>query len=93
MKRSTATRPLPAGHQAHVGDLPDRVRELMAADPTDFRTYRPDILGTMSIGHDGGAWTMAIYFTSEEAAREGEQTGHATYACVNRTPRFARSSR
>jgi hypothetical protein len=52
---------------------PDRVRELMAADPTDYRTYRPDILGTMSIGHDGGAWTMAIYFTSEEAAREGEQ--------------------
>ncbi len=52
---------------------PDRVRELMASDPTDYRTYRPDILGTMSISHDAGAWTMAIYFTSEADAREGEQ--------------------
>ena len=52
---------------------PDRARELMANDPTDWRAFRPDILGTLSIGHDGDAWTMAIYFTSEEAAREGEQ--------------------
>jgi len=52
---------------------PDRARELMANDPTDWATFRPDILGTVSVGHDGDAWTMAIYFTSEAAAREGEQ--------------------
>jgi hypothetical protein len=52
---------------------PDRVRELMANDPTDWQSFRPDILGTVSVGHEGGAWTMAIYFTSEEAAREGEK--------------------
>jgi hypothetical protein len=52
---------------------PDRARELMANDPTDWQAFRPDILGSMSVGHDGDAWTMAIYFTSEEAAREGEQ--------------------
>lgn len=52
---------------------PERVRELMANDPTDWQEYRPDILGTVSVGHDGGAWTMAIYFTSEQAAREGER--------------------
>ena len=52
---------------------PDRVRELMASDPTDWATFRPDILGSLSVGHDGDAWTMAIYFTSEEAAREGER--------------------
>ena len=52
---------------------PDRARELMANDPTDWQAFRPEILGTLSIGHDGDAWTMAIYFTSEEAAREGEQ--------------------
>ncbi len=52
---------------------PDRARELMANDPTDLASFRPDILGTLSVGHDGGGWTMAIYFTSEEAAREGEQ--------------------
>jgi hypothetical protein len=52
---------------------PERVRELMANDPTDWEEFRPDILGTVSVGHDGDAWTMAIYFTSEEAAREGEK--------------------
>jgi len=52
---------------------PDRARELMANDPTDWQSFRPEILGTLSIGHDDDAWTMAIYFTSEEAAREGEQ--------------------
>ena len=52
---------------------PDRARELMANDPTDWKTFRPDILGTVSIAHDGDAWTMAIYFTSEAAAREGEK--------------------
>jgi hypothetical protein len=52
---------------------PDRMRELMANDPTDWQEYRPDILGTVTVGHGNGAWTMAIYFTSEEAAREGER--------------------
>lgn len=52
---------------------PDRARELMANDPTDWQELRPEILGTVSVAHDDDAWTMAIYFTSEEAAREGER--------------------
>ena len=52
---------------------PDRARELMENDPVDWQAFRPDILGMVSVGHDGDAWTMAIYFTSEEAAREGER--------------------
>jgi hypothetical protein len=52
---------------------PDRARELMASDPTDWSTFRPDILGTVLVGHDEGSWTMAIYFTSEADAREGEK--------------------
>jgi len=52
---------------------PDRARELMGNDPTDWQAFRPDILGTLNASHDGDAWTMAIYFTSEEAAREGER--------------------
>jgi hypothetical protein len=52
---------------------PDRGRELMANDSTDWSTFRPDVLGSVSVGHDGGNWTMALYFTSEAAAREGEQ--------------------
>jgi hypothetical protein len=51
---------------------PDRSRELMSSDPTDWQAFRPDILGTLNIGHEDGEWTMAIYFTSEAAAREGE---------------------
>jgi hypothetical protein len=52
---------------------PERARELMANDPTDWQAFRPEILGTISVGHDGDAWTMAIYFTSEAEAREGEK--------------------
>jgi len=52
---------------------PERARELMANDPTDWSTFRPEILGSLTVGHEGGAWTMALYFTSEADAREGEQ--------------------
>jgi hypothetical protein len=45
----------------------------MANDPTDWQAFRPEILGSLSVGHEGGAWTMALYFTSEEEAREGER--------------------
>jgi len=51
---------------------PERARELMAADPTDWQEFRPEILGTLMAGHDDDGWTMAIYFTSEQAARAGE---------------------
>ena len=52
---------------------PDRGWELMQADGgVDWATLRPDILGTVMVGHAGPDWTMAIYFTSEAAAREGE---------------------
>ena len=52
---------------------PDRARELMNDDSIDWAGFRPDILGSMSVEHDGDAWTMALYFTSEEEAREGER--------------------
>jgi hypothetical protein len=52
---------------------PDRARELMADDSVDWQEFRPDILGSVSVEHDGNAWTMALYFTSEEEAREGER--------------------
>jgi hypothetical protein len=55
------------------GSDPDRARELMTEDSGAWRDFRPDILGTLSLQHDGDGWTMAIWFTSEEAAREGER--------------------
>jgi hypothetical protein len=51
---------------------PERAREMMTDDSMDWQTFRPDILGTVAIGHEGGAYTMVIYFTSEDDAREGE---------------------
>jgi hypothetical protein len=51
---------------------PARARELMGQDSTDWAAFRPEILGSVMIEHDDGAYTMAAYFTSEEAAREGE---------------------
>jgi hypothetical protein len=52
---------------------PERARELMSDDSTDWQAFRPDILGSVAVGHADGSYTMAIYFTSEEEARAGEQ--------------------
>ena len=52
---------------------PERARELMAQNPEEWAAFRPDVIGSVSVGHQGGAYTMAMYFTSEQAAREGER--------------------
>ena len=53
---------------------PARSRELMAQFPLEaMKDLRPDILGSLMIGHDEGRWTQVIYFTSEADAREGER--------------------
>jgi hypothetical protein len=56
------------------GSDPDRARELMGRDSSAaWAAYRPEILGSVAVGHQGGAYTMAVYFTSEAEAREGER--------------------
>lgn len=52
---------------------PVRARELMSDDSVDWTAFRPEIIGTLGVAHDEGAYTMAIYFTSEAEARAGEQ--------------------
>jgi hypothetical protein len=52
---------------------PERTKELMAQDPDTWAAFRPDVLGSVTVGHDGGEWTMFMYFTSEADAREGER--------------------
>jgi hypothetical protein len=52
---------------------PERARALMAEDTTDWTAFRPDIIGSVAVGHDQGAYTMVMYFTSEAEAREGER--------------------
>ena len=34
--------------------------------------FRPEVLGGMFAWHDGGAFTLSAYFTSEDEARRGE---------------------
>jgi hypothetical protein len=59
--------------QGRVTD-PDRAKQIMAQMPTDrMAEYRPDMLGSLSIGHPDGEWTQVLYFTSEAEAREGER--------------------
>lgn len=55
------------------GSDPERAQELMAQNPDDWAAFRPDVTGSVAVGHEGGAYTMALYFTSEQAAREGER--------------------
>jgi hypothetical protein len=52
---------------------PERAWKLMEEDDTDWSAFRPDIIGSINIGHPGGQWTMVNYFTSEAEAREGEK--------------------
>jgi hypothetical protein len=56
-----------------AGSDPDRARELMAQDSDAWAAFRPDVVGSVAAQHDGGRYTMAMYFTSEEEAREGER--------------------
>jgi hypothetical protein len=52
---------------------PERAREIMYQDPEEWAAARPDILGSVSVEQADGAFTTAIYFTSEAEAREGER--------------------
>jgi hypothetical protein len=52
---------------------PERAKELMAQDSDTWAEFRPEVLGSVAIGHDQGAYTMVLYFTSEAEAREGER--------------------
>jgi hypothetical protein len=56
-----------------TGSDPERAKELMSQDSDEWAKFRPDVIGSVAVDHDGGAYTMAMYFTSEQAAREGEK--------------------
>jgi hypothetical protein len=59
--------------QGRVTD-PERAKEVMAQFPSDvMAAHRPDVLGSLMIGHPDGEWTQVLYFTSEADAREGER--------------------
>lgn len=55
------------------GSDPERAKQLMAQDADKWAEFRPDVIGSVAVGHDEGAYTMVMYFTSEAEAREGER--------------------
>lgn len=55
------------------GSDPARARELMGQNAPEWAAFRPDIIGSVAVEHEGGAYTMALYFTSEAQARDGER--------------------
>lgn len=59
--------------QGRVSD-PARAKELLnSVSPEVMSAHRPEILGSVAIAQDDGAWTQVLYFTSEAEAREGER--------------------
>jgi hypothetical protein len=54
------------------GSDPERAKQLMDQDADKWAEFRPDVIGSVAVGHDQGAYTMVMYFTSEAEAREGE---------------------
>ncbi|GAB2680979.1 hypothetical protein [Kribbella swartbergensis] len=56
-----------------TGRNPERARELMSQNSDVWASFRPDVIGSVTAMYGGGDYTMAIYFTSEAEAREGEQ--------------------
>ena len=52
---------------------PERAKQLMDQDSDKWAAFRPDMLGSVAIGHDDGSYTMVMYFVSEAEAREGER--------------------
>ncbi|MDX6321075.1 MAG: hypothetical protein QOF52_933 [Propionibacteriaceae bacterium] len=51
---------------------PERARALMTVDLPAWATFAPHLLGGLVVDHAEGAYTTALYYTSEDAAREAE---------------------
>lgn len=54
------------------GSNRERARELLTRDEAERAAFRPDIIASVAVEHESGAFTMAMYFTSEAEARAGE---------------------
>jgi hypothetical protein len=59
--------------QGQQGPDPDRAQELMNQNADEWAEFRPEVVGSLGVAHPDGTWTMALYFTSEAEAREGER--------------------
>jgi hypothetical protein len=55
------------------GDAPDQMQQRMEQQSDELRQIRPDVIGGLFTRQGDREFTQAIYFTSEEAARQGER--------------------
>jgi hypothetical protein len=58
--------------QGRINDQSEMRAQLRAAEP-QIGDRRPEILGMTIAWHGDGGFTEAVYFTSEEQARRGEE--------------------
>jgi hypothetical protein len=56
-----------------AGGNPERAREVMGQHRDEWAAFRPEILGSEVALYDDGDYTIAVYFTNEAEAREGER--------------------
>jgi hypothetical protein len=59
--------------QGQQGPDPARAQGLMTQNADEWAAFRPEVIGSLSLAHPDNTWTMALYFTSEEQARQGER--------------------
>jgi hypothetical protein len=52
---------------------PAKAWELMNQDGEAWARFRPEMLASIQVNHPDNRYTLAIYFTSEAEAREGER--------------------
>lgn len=67
--------------QVMEGTVADRAKAESFETPemlAQLRKARPDLLGSLRVWFDGGAYVEAAYFTSEEDARKGESSSDFT---------------
>jgi hypothetical protein len=50
----------------------NRSREILTENLRGRQSARPDILGSVSVGHEDGKFTSVLYFMNEVEARKGE---------------------
>ena len=55
---------------------PDRAKELVANQPR-MQDVRPDVLGSVTVGHDDAKWTMIVYFRLRAGSPRGRAQGSA----------------
>lgn len=78
------------------GSDPERARELMAQDPDEWAAFRPDVIGSVAVGHEDAASASASPSSSTSGIRGSTRADNAAnkaHLVRGRAPRLARAMR